>query len=246
MDRMLYVAMTGAKQTMLAQTANAHNLANSNTNGFRADLSAFRAMPVYGDGHPTRAFAMAERPGVDFTPGTISATGRELDVAVNGQGLLAVQSRDGSEGYTRAGDLRLTPTGQLITGAGLPVIGNGGPIAIPPAEKIEIAADGTISIKPVGQAATAMVTVDRLKLVNPNLADLRKGEDGLLRTQDGKPQEPAAGVQVVSGSIESSNVNPVEAMVSMISLARQFEMQVKAMRSVEENDQASVALLRMY
>ena len=245
MDRMLYVAMNGASETLVAQAANTNNLANSSTTGFRADLAAFRSMPVFGYGYPTRVYSMAEHPGVDFSAGTISATGRELDVAVNGQGWIAVQTRDGSEAYTRAGDLRLNTVGQLVTGAGLPVMGNDGPIAIPPSSKIEIAADGTISTLPIGQPLNALAVVNRIKLVNPPLDQLQKGSDGLFRTKTGTAAEADANVQLVSGSLESSNVNPVESMVNMITLARQYEMQVKAMRSVEENDQAAVKLLTM-
>jgi flagellar basal-body rod protein FlgF len=245
MDRMLYIAMTGANQAMVAQAANGNNLANASTTGFRADLSAFRAMPVFGDGYPSRVYAMTEHPGVDFAPGTVTATGRELDVAVNGDGWIAVQARDGGEGYTRAGDLRLNSAGQLVTGAGLPVIGNGGPIAIPQAAKIEIAADGTISILPVGQPLNAVAVVDRIKLVNPPVADLRKGDDGLLRLKDRGAAASDVAVQLIAGSLESSNVNPVESMVGMITLARQYEMSVKAMRAVEENDQASLKLMTL-
>jgi flagellar basal-body rod protein FlgF len=245
MDRMLYVAMTGAKQTLVAQAANAHNLANASTSGFRADLAAFRAMPVFGPGQPSRVYAMAERPGVDFSPGTVSATGRELDLAIQGEGWIAVQGRDGREGYTRAGDLRITPNGQLVTGAGLPVLGNGGPIAVPQYEKLEIAADGSISIRATGQAAAALATVDRIKLVNPPPAELRKGEDGLMRLADGRDAEPDAAVQIVSGSLEGSNVNAVDALVNMLTLQRQFEMQVKMMRTTEEADAAVAQVMRL-
>ncbi len=231
MDRMLYIAMTGAKQILQAQAANNHNLANVNTSGFRADLAAFRAMPVFGEGYPSRVYAMAERPGINFSYGTIAATGRELDIAINGPGWLAVQAPDGSEAYTRAGDLRISSNGLLITGAGHPVLGNGGPIAIPPAEKIEIASDGTISIRPVGQAAAALTVVDRIKLVNPPLQSLQKDADGLMRLKEGGSAPAEAAMTVTAGSLESSNVNPVEALVTMISLARQFEMQIKTMRT---------------
>jgi flagellar basal-body rod protein FlgF len=245
MDRMLYIAMNGAKQTLLAQTTNDHNLANANTSGFRADLEAFRAMPVFGPGYPTRVYAMASQPGVDFAPGTISATGRDLDVAINGRGWIAVQAPDGSEAYTRAGDLRIDPAGRLVTGAGHPVLGNAGPIAIPPAEKIEIAADGTISIRAAGQAASALATIDRIKLVDPPAASLVKGADGLLRRRDGAAAEADAQVQLTAGSLEGSNANPVEAMVNLITLARQFELQVRMMRTAAENDAAAAQLLRL-
>lgn len=245
MDRSLFIAMTGASQTMTAQAANTHNLANASTTGFRADLSAFRAMPVFGPGAPTRVYAMAERPGIDFAPGTVTSTGRDLDIAVNGEGWIAVQAPDGSEAYTRAGDLRLSTGGLLVTGAGHPVLGNGGPISIPQAEQLEIGHDGTISIRPAGQSAATLAIVDRIKLVKPDLDKLIKGDDGMLRKADGQPTEADANVTVIGGSIESSNVNPVEAMVTMITLARQFEMQVKMMRTTEQNDESAAQILRM-
>lgn len=245
MDRMLYVAMSGAKQTMLAQAVNTNNLANVNTTGFRSDLEAFRSLPVYGPGYPSRVYAQTEMPGTDFLAGTLSTTGRELDVAVNGEGWIAVQAADGSEAYTRAGDLRVTVNGQLETGAGRPVMGNGGPIAVPPFETLEIGADGTISIRPVGQAANALAVVDRIKLVNPPLGQMEKGTDGLMRVKDGKNAAADAAVQLSSGVLESSNVNAVEAMVRMIELGRQFETQIKMMRAAQENDAASAQLMRM-
>lgn len=245
MDKLLYVAMTGASQTMLAQAANNNNLANASTTGFRADLSAFRAMPVFGPGAPSRVYAMAERPGTDFSYGSLLATGRDLDVAVKGEGWIAVQGPDGREGYTRAGDLRISVSGQLENGAGHLVLGNSGPIAIPPAEKIEIGADGTLSIQPVGQSATTLAVIDRIKLVKPPLQQLVKGSDGLMRMKDNSVLPPDAAVGVSAGTLEASNVNPVEAMVNMISLARQFEMQVKMMRTSQENDASAAQILRM-
>jgi flagellar basal-body rod protein FlgF len=245
MDRMLYVAMSGAKQIDLAQASNAHNLANVNTSGFRADLAAFRAMPVFGPGYPSRVYAMAERPGVDLSPGTISATGNELDVAVRGEGWMAVRAPDGSEAYTRRGDLRIGTNGTLETGDGLAVLGNGGPIAIPPAEKVDIAADGTISIRPVGQAATALAVVDRIRLVKPKAEDLLKGQDGLMRLKDAGSATPDATVQLATGSLEASNVNPVDALVNMITLARQFESQIKLMKTAGDDDAASAQIMRL-
>lgn len=244
MDRMLYVAMSGAKQIELAQTANTHNLANASTSGFRADLAAFRAMPVFGPGYPARVYAMTERAGVDLAPGTVTATGRELDVAVDGEGYLAVRAPDGSEAYTRRGDLRIGANGMLETGDGLPVLGNGGPIAVPPSEKLEIAADGTVSIRPLGQTASALAVVDRIKLVKPDSTQLVKGEDGLLRARDGTLPADAT-VRVTAGALESSNVNPVEALVNMITLARQFELQVKLMREAGDNESASARVMQI-
>ncbi|ADE15416.1 flagellar basal-body rod protein FlgF [Nitrosococcus halophilus Nc 4] len=245
MDRMLYVAMTGAQQMMQATAANNHNLANLNTTGFRADLSQFRSMPVFGEGYPTRVYAMAERPGVDFTLGALQSTGRELDVAVQGEGLIAVQAFDGTEAYTRAGNLKISSNGILTTGAGQPVLGEGGPVAVPPAETVEIGTDGTISIRPLGQEANTLAVLDRIKLVNPPLAQLKKGEDGLLRLAEGAVAPAEASVSLASGMLEASNVNGVDAMVEMIALARQYEMQVKMMQAAEDLDASSAQMLRM-
>ncbi len=243
MDHMLYVAMSGASQTMLAEAANDNNLANANTIGFRADIEASRSMPVYGPGFPTRVYAMQERAGVDFKPGVIQSTGRPLDVAINGSGFIAVQAPDGSEAYTRAGNLQVTANGILTTGAGYPVIGNSGPIAIPPSQKITIGSDGTISVLPEGATPDAMAVIDRIKLVDPPVGSLMKGSDGLIRTQNGSSAPADSNVQLVTGSIESSNVNVVDAMVNMISLARKFEMQVKMMHTTQQDDTSAAQLL---
>lgn len=246
MDRMLYVAMSGAQQTMLAQATNAHNLANVNTTAFREDLTAFTSHELKGTGHPSRVYALAGQNGTDVKPGAVVSTGRDLDVAVRNEGWIAVQAPDGGEGYTRAGDLRITPNGMLVNGRGHPVLGNSGaPIAVPPAEKVEIGGDGTISIRPRGQTPQTLAVVDRIKLVNPDGAQMMKGPDGLMRVNDGAVQPPDVSVKLVSGSLESSNVNSVGAMVNMIALARQFEAQVQLMKTAEENDSASAQLMRM-
>ena len=246
MDRSLYIAMSGAKQTLLAQTANANNLANTQTTGFKSDLAQFRSQPVFGAGYPTRVYAMTERPGTDLSHGAMQTTGRDLDVAINGEGFIAVQGADGKEAYTRAGDLRVTPEGLLQTGAGLQVLGQGGPIAIPPSEKLTIGADGTISIIPMGTGnATTLVEVDRIKLVNPALANLEKLNDGLLHTKDGQPLAADADVKLAAGVLEGSNVNAINAMVDMIELARNFELQTRVMKNVDENAGASAKLMQM-
>ncbi|MDX1656220.1 MAG: flagellar basal-body rod protein FlgF [Candidatus Competibacteraceae bacterium] len=246
MDRMLYVAMTGARQTLQAQAVNAHNLANVNTAGFRQDLGAFRSMPVMGEGLPSRVFAMGERAGVDFTPGPVTSTARELDVAVDGEGWIAIQAPDGGEAYTRAGDLRISAAGLLTTGAGHPVLGERGPIALPPAAKLEIGSDGTLSILPPGEGAENMAQVDRIRLVNPDPQKLYKDSGGLIRLNANEPPPPPqAGIRLVSGALEGSNVSSVTALVEMIDLARQFELQINTMRQVDENGQRSDQLMRM-
>ena len=245
MDRMIYVAMSGAKQTSLAQAVNSNNLANANTTGFRAELAAFRSMPVFGPGAPTRVYAMTENPAVNLESGAIQSTGRPLDMAIQGDGWLAVQTADGSEAYTRAGNLRVDSGGLLVNASGYPVLGNRGPIAIPQAESFEIGVDGTITIRGIGEFANSLTVLDRIKLVNPADADLVKGKDGLMRLKSGMDAEADASVRLISGALETSNVNTVDAMVNMIALARQYEMQVKMMKEAGDMASSSNELLRM-
>ena len=244
MDKMLFIAMNGATQAMQAQTAISHNLANASTVGFKSNLDSFTNWHVEGQGFNTRVYNQLEKRGSDMSLGDFTTTDRELDIAINGEGWISVQGSDGLEAYTRAGDLRLDEFGQLTTGSGNPVIGNGGPIVIPQATKIEIGADGSISIVPVGQAVNSLAIVDRIKLVNPDAEQLQKGADGLFRMKDGEPAAAAAGITVASGVLENSNVNAVAELVELINNARQFEANVKLMRTAEENDEASARLLR--
>lgn len=230
---------------MHAQTVNSNNLANANTTGFQADLANFDDQLLSGTGLDSRTYAVAENSGVSFDKGSIVSTGRDLDVAVNGDGWLAVQSPDGSEAYTRAGDLRVNINGQLLTGAGHPVLGDGGPLVIPEFEKLEIGTDGTVSVQPIGQQPTVLAEVGRIKLVSPAAADLVKGEDGLLRTRQGKDAEASNEVTLVSGMLESSNVNAVEALVNMIDYSRQFEMAVKLMNTAKTMDEQSTRLMEL-
>ncbi|OOV95320.1 flagellar basal body rod protein FlgF [Pseudomonas sp. MF4836] len=245
MDKYLYVAMTGASQNALAQKAHANNLANISTNGFQRDLEQARSMPVFGDSFPARAFAMSERPGTDFTPGSLVETGRELDVAVSGKGWIAVQNPGGGESYVRTGSLNVDALGVLRAGNGMAVMGNGGPIAVPPEQKIEIGQDGTISIRAMGEGPRVMAEVDRIKLVNPDLKSMTKGLDGSIQTKDGQAAPADANVQLVSGFLESSNVNAVEEMTSVLALAKQFELHIKMMNSAKEDDQAMARVLQI-
>lgn len=245
MDQVLYAAMSGAKQIERAQAVHSNNLANASTTGFRADLLSFASLPLTANDKTGPVYSQARQGGVDFSSGMIRTTGAELDIAINGNGFIAVQDKNGKEAYTRAGDLRISPNGILETGAGHAVLGNGGPIAIPPAEKLEIGADGTISIRPLGQAASTLAVLDRIKLVNPDPRILEKGGDGLLRARGKTTLDPDAAVSIIPGSLESSNVNAVQTMVDMIALAREFEMQVKLMDAAKENDVSATQLLRL-
>ena len=244
MDRFLYISMSGAKETLRAQTVNNHNLANGSTTGFRADLSAFQSRAVAGSGHESRVYATNSTTGWDQTQGALTHTGRTLDVGINGPGWIAVQGADGREGYTRAGDLRIAPNGLLVNGAGHPVLGDAGPLTVPQHQSLMIGTDGTISIVPIGQGPETTALVGRIKLVNPPAESLARGEDGLFRMNDGTDAAPDAAVQLSSGVLEASNVNIADAMVNMIELARHFDLQVKAMRTAEENGAAAAQLLR--
>jgi flagellar basal-body rod protein FlgF len=244
MDRFLYISMSGAKETLRAQTVNNHNLANASTTGFRADLSAFQSRAVAGSGYASRAYATNATIGWDASQGALTSTGRDLDVGIQGPGWIAVQGPDGREAYTRAGNLRIDPSGLLQNGAGQTVLGEGGPISVPPHTSLLIGADGTISIVPVGQGPETTSQVGRIKLVNPPAQTLVRGDDGLFRTADGTDAPPDASVRVATGVLESSNVNIADAMVNMIELSRHFDLQVKAMRTAEENAAAAAQLLK--
>ncbi|WP_422419729.1 flagellar basal body rod protein FlgF [Pseudomonas sp. GZD-222] len=245
MDKMLYVAMTGASQNALAQKAHANNLANISTTGFQRDLEQARSMPVFGDSFPARAYAMTERPATDFAPGSMLETGRDLDVAIGGDGFIAVQAPDGSEAYVRTASMNIDALGVLRAGNGMPIMGNGGPIAVPPEQKIEVGEDGTITIRAMGEGPRVMAEVDRIKMVNPDLKTMTKGPDGLIHTNTGQPADADANVKLVSGFLESSNVNAVEEMTSVLALSRQFELHIKMMTTAKEGDEAMARVLQI-
>nr|WP_305777892.1 flagellar basal body rod protein FlgF [Pseudomonas sp. Hg5Tf] len=242
---MLYVAMTGASQNALAQKAHANNLANISTTGFQRDLEQARSMPVFGDSFPARAYAMTERPATDFSPGSMLETGRDLDVAIGGDGFIAVQAPDGSEAYVRTASMNIDALGVLRAGNGMPIMGNGGPIAVPPEQKIEVGEDGTITIRAMGEGPQVMAEVDRIKMVNPDLKTMSKGLDGLIHTSNGQPAVADANVKLVSGFLEASNVNAVEEMTSVLALSRQFELHIKMMTTAKEGDEAMARVLQI-
>jgi flagellar basal-body rod protein FlgF len=244
MDRLVYVAMSGAKETLRAQAANNHNLANANTNGFKADLSAFQTQNVVGAGLPSRAYATNDSSGWDASSGSLDATGRDLDVAVQGPGWIAVQASDGTEAYTRAGDLRIDPQGNLLTATGNNVLSDNGPITVPAYTSISIGMDGSVSVVPQGQTAATISTVARIKLVKPAADQLQRGSDGLFRSTTGQQMDGDASVHLKSGTLESSNVNIAETMANMIELARNYEVQVKAMKTAEDMASSSTKLLQ--
>ncbi|XVJ69359.1 MAG: flagellar basal-body rod protein FlgF [Rhizobacter sp.] len=239
MDRMIYLSMAGAKATMQRQDTLANNLANVSTVGFRAELQAFRAVPVQGSGASTRVYALETTPGYDNAPGVITNTGRNLDVAAHGKSWFAVQALDGTEAYTRAGGFEVSSDGALVTRSGLPVMGDGGPIQVPANSEVSFGSDGTVSSTVNGRSTA----VGRLKLVTPEAA-LTRGEDGLFRAAEGDlPADATARIQ--PSALEGSNVSPVETMVAMIAAARQFETQMKMLQTAEANEKSSAQLLSL-
>ena len=244
MDRALYLAMSGGVQTMNAQTIHANNLANVSTTGFRSDFEQARSMQVYGDYHPSRVYAMTENPATKYDQGDMIQTDRNLDIAVAGEGFIAVYDERGQEAYTRAGDLQINAAGQLVTGRGLPIAGVDGPIFLPPLDSITITPDGSISIVPQGGAGNEVAVLSQIKLVNPDIENLRKEEDGLIHSRDGEVFEVDPNVKVASGFIEGSNVNAVEEMTHVMNLSRRFEMNVKMMDTISENADSSARILK--
>jgi flagellar basal-body rod protein FlgF len=248
MDRMIYVAMSGAKHTLGQQATVSNNLANLNTTGYRAENNMLRAVPVFSDTLATRAFVVDSSVGSDFRPGTLQETGRDLDVAVEGKGWIAVQLENGEEAYTRNGNLQVSANGVLQTRNGMNVMGDGGPIAIQPNSTITIAKDGTVStvpFRPGSNESNVVITAGRIKLVNPPEGQLTRGPDGLFRLNAARPPEASPDVTLVSGMLEGSNVNVVDTLVDMIALSRQFETHMKLLQNAEGNAQRAGSLLSM-
>ncbi len=243
MDKLIYTAMSGAKSIFERQASVAHNLANATSGGYRAEEHRLRAVPVRSAALPTRAFAVDASVLNDFSPGPLAHTGRPLDIAVQGQGWIALAMPDGTEAYTRNGSLEAGVNGVLQTRNGIPVQGDGGPISIPPDNEIEIARDGMISLKPSSGAQNTVTQIGSIKLVNPPDAGLQRGADGLFRLRDGSQAEADPNVAIAAGFLEGSNVNVVDQMVNMISLARQFEIQTKLLSTAEANDRAAAQVL---
>lgn len=245
MDRLIYTALSGAKHVLEQQATTANNLANATSTGFRAQLDSFRAVPVVADGLPTRAFVVDSTVGSNFAQGPMQQTGRALDVAVQNQGWLVVQAADGSEAYTRNGSLKINENGVLQTHSGLSVQGDTGPLSVPPDVTVSIGTDGTIGTLSTDAQPGPAIVLGRIKLVNPPEQSLVRGSDGLFRLKDGSAAPTDANVKLASGALEGSNVNPVDAMVSMISLARQFETQMSLLKNAENNAAKATQILAL-
>ena len=245
MDRLVHTSLSALRGAMARQAATANNLANVNTIGFRGEMAAARTLWLRGGGNESRAFASGEVTGADMRAGTLTETGRDLDVAVEGDAFLSVQAPDGDEAYTRRGDLELSDTGLLTTGDGHPVLGEQGPVTLPPADKVKIERDGAVWIVPLGGDPNQPQLIDRLKLASPVGSDIVKGLDGLFRVRGGGalPSDPAG--RLVSGSLEGSNVEATKALVDMIEASRAWETQLKLINTARELDGSGADLMRL-
>ena len=244
MDKLIYTAMTGASAAANRQAVLANNLANVSTNGFRAELSTYRAVPVRGDGATTRVMAIEATPGFSDIPGAPQRTGRAMDAMTTGNSWFGVQGLDGTEAYTRNGSFEVANDGTLKTNNGLTVLSDGGaPISVPAGAEVTLGSDGTLSAKVGNQPSTG---IGRLKLATPTPEDpLKRGADGLFRTTSGDPMANDNVARLQLGVIEGSNVNAIESMVSMIQAARQFDTQTKLMTTAEADDRSAAQLLSM-
>lgn len=245
MDRLIYTSLTAMRGAMARQSATANNLANAQTPGFRADIAEAQSVWLRGQSFDTRAMASEEVVNADMRAGTVSATGRDLDIALNGDALLGVQSEDGEEAYTRRGDLQISDSGLLTTGDGLPVLGSQGPVTLPPADSISIDAGGQIWIVPPGGDVSQPQAVDQLKLVSPTGTEIVKGLDGLFRVKGGGalPTDPDA--KVTTRSIEGSNVSATEALVDMIEASRSWDTQLKLIGDARDLDASTAELMKL-
>jgi len=244
MNRMLYVAMSGAKEVSLSQANNSNNLANANTDGFKKDFNQFRAQHVEGPGWNSRAYSMSERPGTSFEPGAVKVTGRSLDVMTKEDGFFTILAPDGTEALTRTASLRVNPVGELVDARNNPVVNIGGaPIVLPEYKSIEIMDDGTISIIPSDSQNGLQVDIDQIRIVKPNIKQLEKHVDGYIRSNE--PALPQANIKMISGALETSNVNTVEALTTMIELSRKYEMQIKMMKTAKDHSQKSDSLIKL-
>lgn len=246
MDRMLYVAMSGAKEVMLSQANNSNNLANANTDGFKQDFNIFRAQHVQGPGMASRAYSMDERPATDFSAGAIKVTGNNMDIVTKENGYIGVQTPAGDEAFVRSASMQVLEDGSLVDVKGYPILNEGGAaINVPPTKSITIGDDGTISIVPADSPNNQLVVLDKIRLVKPDIKDLQKGLDGFIRLKEGGTPVVQSTVTVVSGALESSNVNTAEALVNMIELSRKYEMQIKMMSTAKAHAQKSDSLLSL-
>ena len=245
MDRMIHLNLRAMQGVLNRQTAIAHNMSNADTTGFKAEIVTAQAKYLEGEGLQSRATVNEYVLTADLNPGAVKETGRPLDIAIGGQGMLAVQAPNGDEGYTRRGDLMMTESGLVTTGDGHPVLGEGGPLTLPPADSVRIAEDGGVWIVPAGGNPNQPQQVDRLRIVSTAGSEVVKGEDTLFRVKNGGvlPSNPDARLR--SGALEGSNVNMTEALVDMIETSRAYETQVKLLTTAKEMDDGGASVMQL-
>ncbi|CDZ78137.1 Putative proximal rod protein [Legionella massiliensis] len=245
MDPVLYNSMNGSRVDFYRQQITANNMANINTTGFKADMFAAQSLYINGSVLSGEALAVQQQNGNDFSDGPLMTTGRDLDVAIQGNGWFAVNDSKGKEAYTRAGELHITENGMLVNASKQPVLGDGGPISIPPAQRVEIGTDGTISIVPLEGPPGEVAVIDRIKMVRLKPQEVVKGPDGLMKLAKGGIAPADANLVLVKGAIEGSNVNPVEQMVGIINTGQEFNTKMKIMGTADSNAQKLAQLLQL-
>lgn len=243
MDRLIYTALSGASHTLMEQQISANNLANVNTGGFRSDIALSQSEQVQGRGFSTRFMSAENQSGINDSAGIPEKTDRSLDVAIQGKGYIAVQDAAGNEVYTRNGNIQQDDQGQLTVNGYL-VLGDNGPIVLPPNAIASFGSDGTLSVTPDDGDVKGTMDVDRLKLVDIPLNNLAKNPEGMLVTANGVPASVDEDIKVSGGYLESSNVSAVSEMMASISLNRQFESQIKMMKAAEDLSDYGNRLLR--
>lgn len=245
MDPALYISMSGAVRSLNEQGVYSNNLANVNTPGFRQDLYQSESLYVLDKGNNAQTYTRSKGSAVDFKAGPIMPTNRELDMAIRGEGFFVVQKGSEQPALTRKGDFAVNEAGLLTTGAGHLVMGEGGPISIPPYDSLQMGEDGSITVVPKGEDPSSATVLDRILLVNPNKDELYKGQDGFIYSNKGAEVSADSSVRIATRSLEGSNVNSVDQMVHMINSSREFETQLKLISTIDENQQSLAQLLRI-
>jgi flagellar basal-body rod protein FlgF len=245
MDRLIYTALSGMNASMERQRVIASNMANAQTVGFRAELLDQRPVTIDGDTIEVRAMPRAEVRGAVMTAGEMTRTGHDLDLFIQGEALMAVQASDGSEAYTRRADLSISPTGALVNGEGLPVMGTNGPITVPVGANASISPEGVVSVTDPAAPDAPPVEVGQIKLAGWQGSPVAKGLDGLFRVKGGGILPVDAEAKVITGALEQSNVKPTEVLVEMIEAQRLFDMRSKLIATARDCDQAGAQLMRL-
>lgn len=245
MDRLVYTAVSGMNASMMRERMTASNMANAQTIGFKAEVMQAQAVTLDGPQLDVRALNRSEVKGANMKEGAIIATGRPLDVAMTGNTMLAVQSVDGQEAYTRRGDLSVSNTGVVENGEGLPVLGETGPLMVPPGSTVSISQDGSVMVRDPSVPEQEPQKIDRLKLVSTAGSQLEKDLAGVFRVPGGGVLPVDDNAKVIPESVEQSNVNSSEVLVDMIESQRLFDLRTKLVSTAKELDEGSSKLMRL-